>query len=52
MIQALIVIMSLMILAYAAAWIFIPALRNLFETPKDDLLANSDRFVEKYMQIK
>lgn len=49
MIQGLIVIMSVMILAYAAAWIFIPALRNLFEAPKDELLNNSERFVEKHL---
>lgn len=57
MIQTMIVVMSVMLLAYAAAWIFSPALRELFEAPKDDLLDNGDllyekHIIEKHMQAK
>jgi len=52
MMYSLIVMMSILLVAYAAAWIFIPALRQLFETPKNELLLHGDKFVERHLQSK
>ncbi len=44
MIYALLIVMTLLIAAYAVAWLAVPSLRRILEGPKQQLLDNSEKF--------
>ena len=52
MIYALIVLMTLIILAYVAAWIFVPSLRQVLEAPRQKLLDDSNKFNKQNFDAK
>lgn len=48
MIYALIIFMTVLVFAYAAAWVLLPALRHHLEQPKQTLLDNNALIDKKY----
>ncbi len=52
MIYALLIVMTLVIVLYVAAWIFIPSLRDCLESPNQNLLNNNEKFQQAKSEIK
>lgn len=44
MIYTLLIVMTLLIIAYVVAWIFVPSLREYLEAPNQSLLDNNQKF--------
>ena len=44
MIYALLIVMTLLIIAYVVAWIFVPSLRKCLEAPNQSFLDNSQKY--------
>jgi type II secretory pathway component PulF len=48
MIYALLIFMTLLIVAYVVAWFVVPSLRQTLEGPNQHLLDNSEKFNEHH----
>ncbi len=48
MIYALLIFMTLLIVAYVVAWLVVPSLRQTLEGPNQHLLNNSEKFNEHH----